>query len=221
MERPELSRLYQLLMESRFAFLGNGQHRLDAIYESVKRAFPELCDDTYLCSENCIKGHNRPEWQHRVRAALDTLKRQPSSGITKLSERLHWRIGDESQELESSDDTGAREGRLLLRLHRMKERSKKLIWLKKQSVHAATGTLACEACGFDFGDVYGEAGVGFAECHHRTPLESLLEESETRIADLAIVCANCHRVLHRRDGLTVEALKAIVEQRKVATLSAS
>lgn len=35
--------------------------------------------------------------------------------------------------------------------------------------------------------------------------------------DLVPVCANCHRMIHRRkdDVLTIEELKSIVEQRKI------
>ena len=222
MQRPELAQLYQSLMESRFSFLIPGRHRLDEIYASVQEAYPELCDDTYLCSENCSQGHNRPEWQHRVRAALDSLKRQPSAKVVKLPEQLHWSIGIETALVVAINHSAViREGRELLRLHKTKERSKKLVRLKKEAVRDETGQLACEVCGFDFGTAYGELGDGFAECHHRTPLASLTKEVEVRIADLAIVCANCHRVLHRRTGLTVESLKMVVEQRQSATVSAT
>jgi 5-methylcytosine-specific restriction protein A len=57
--------------------------------------------------------------------------------------------------------------------------------------------------------MYGELGEGFAECHHRTPLGELTGKTRTRLADLAIVCANCHRILHRKRarGMTVEQLR--------------
>lgn len=85
------------------------------------------------------------------------------------------------------------EGRLLFRLHKTRER--RYADRKKRAVLKATGSLACEVCGFDFHARYGELGRGFAECHHTRPLA--LGERLTRLADLVIVCANCHAMLHR------------------------
>jgi len=63
------------------------------------------------------------------------------------------------------------------------------------------GRLFCEVprCGFDFERVYGELGAGFAEVHHLRPLSELRRPVSTTLADLAVVCANCHRMIHR-DG---------------------
>ncbi len=70
------------------------------------------------------------------------------------------------------------------------------------------GQLECEACVFDFHKFYGEIGKGYIECHHRTPLASFKVETITTLDDLALVCPNCHRMLHRRiDTLCVEELR--------------
>lgn len=58
----------------------------------------------------------------------------------------------------------------------------------------------CQCCGFRFADQYGKLGNVFAEAHHLTPLSKLRENVLTRLEDLATVCANCHRMLHRMDG---------------------
>ena len=74
-----------------------------------------------------------------------------------------------------------------------------------------TGRLTCEACDFDFEERYGKLGLGFAECHHRLPIARLSVTLRTRLSDLAIVCANCHRMIHRsRPLLTVEELRHLV-----------
>lgn len=95
------------------------------------------------------------------------------------------------------DEPEAPEGRLLTRTHQVRERNATLIKKKKKEVLHQTGKLACEVCGFDFYCVYGELGSGFAECHHTKPISKLLAGEKTRTTDLAIVCANCHRMLHR------------------------
>ena len=62
-----------------------------------------------------------------------------------------------------------------------------------------------------FAAAYGERGDGFIECHHTIPVRDLRPGSRTRLSDLALVCANCHRMIHRRSPwLTVEELRLLV-----------
>lgn len=108
------------------------------------------------------------------------------------------------------------EGRVLTLLHKRRERNPKLVRKKKAQVRAETGTLACEACGFDFRAAYGVLGDGFAECHHRKPVSELQDSQTTKLKDVAIVCSNCHRMLHRsRPWKTVEQMRNIVEEHRV------
>jgi predicted HNH restriction endonuclease len=60
-------------------------------------------------------------------------------------------------------------------------------------------SLKCEVpgCGFDFEAVYGELGRDYAQVHHLKPLGDRTTPSETKLNDLAIVCANCHAMIHR------------------------
>ena len=111
----------------------------------------------------------------------------------------------------------AEEGALLTRTHLTRERSAKLVAAKKQDVLQRHRKLACEACGFCFGTFYGKVGEAFIECHHRRPLSELTAKGRTRLEDLALVCANCHRMIHaRRPWLTVEQLRDVVRQHGVA-----
>jgi 5-methylcytosine-specific restriction protein A len=89
------------------------------------------------------------------------------------------------------------EGRYLLRLHRVWERKPALREKKIRSVQAKGLPLECEACGFDFGQIYGDRGQGFIECHHVEPLHET-GERPTTIRDLALLCSNCHRMIHRK-----------------------
>jgi 5-methylcytosine-specific restriction protein A len=114
----------------------------------------------------------------------------------------------------SGDDPGledAPEGRLLTRVHRVRERNPLLARRKKDQVLKATGRLACEACGFDFYEAYGERGRGFIECHHLVPVRDLRPESRTQVRDLALLCANCHRMVHvKAPWLTLEELRGLL-----------
>ena len=106
----------------------------------------------------------------------------------------------------------ANEGRILTRVHRVRERNQGLVHLKKeqfQDTHA--GHLYCEACRFDFADSYPEHGEGFIECHHIKPLSQLQPNTQTSVEDLALLCANCHRMVHYRSPwLTMDGLSRLV-----------
>jgi 5-methylcytosine-specific restriction protein A len=89
------------------------------------------------------------------------------------------------------------EGRYLLRWHAYRERNPALRKKKIKSVIAAGGSLACEVCEFDFSEFYGERGQGYIECHHVEPLHVGGERART-VSDLALLCSNCHRMIHTR-----------------------
>lgn len=83
--------------------------------------------------------------------------------------------------------------------------------LKKAAIRAHGTT--CRICGFDFYKTYGEIGKGYVEMHHLNPL-SERPESEwengnlTSVEQVAILCANCHRVVHRtKPPMLVEQLE--------------
>ncbi|MGA5043903.1 HNH endonuclease [Streptomyces arboris] len=100
-------------------------------------------------------------------------------------------------ETEGEDDFSALEGRLLLGRHRSRERNKGLRKKKLDTVLRQGHQLACEACGFDFERVYGDRGRGYIECHHVVPLHEA-GEGRTKLSDLALIRANCYRMIHRR-----------------------
>ena len=110
------------------------------------------------------------------------------------------------------DGMEAEEGRLLTALHRRRERSRKLVEKKKHKVLGQHGRLVCEVCGFDFHATYGKRGEGFIECHHTTPVSQSAGQ-KTRLADLALVCANCHRMIHaRRPWLGIDDLRVLLQR---------
>ena len=76
----------------------------------------------------------------------------------------------------------------------------------------------CQVCGFNFGQFYGPWGADWGEVHHLTLLASHegKEVLTDPAIDLAVVCANCHRMIHRKKGvvLTIDELKAKIEEAK-------
>jgi hypothetical protein len=73
MARQDIKQLYEDLTQTQFTFVPSGVYPLSDVYQRVQAQFPTLCDDTYLCSQNCTNGYNSPEWRHTVRTALNIL----------------------------------------------------------------------------------------------------------------------------------------------------
>ena len=102
------------------------------------------------------------------------------------------------------------EGKIKYALHRSKERNKKLVQIAKQKYFEIDDKLKCQVCNFSFVENYGDLGIGFIEAHHLFAISELEDVTETHIKDLAFLCSNCHRMVHRqRPWLNLETLNGI------------
>lgn len=60
----------------------------------------------------------------------------------------------------------------------------------------------CMGCDADLGERYGPLAAGVIDAHHLTPLNLLAEGEVAQFdpaTDFAVLCPNCHRVIHRLD----------------------
>lgn len=103
------------------------------------------------------------------------------------------------------------------------ERKKIAAYLPERNPKARNACLKrrghrCLICGFDAGEVYGEAFAGKIHVHHIVPIGTRNEEYQIDPEkDLMPVCPNCHMMLHTRvDGkyLSPEELKRRYEAAK-------
>ena len=131
------------------------------------------------------------EWRDRPDSALERLLLQMLSGVG-----------------EEDEPTGAvvrTEGGQKVMVSKRRERDPRL----RAEAIRLHGTC-CKACGFNFRKAYGELGQGFIEVHHAVPLsETGLAETDPA-TDLTVLCANCHRMVHRKKGicLTIDELQS-------------
>jgi hypothetical protein len=120
----------------------------------------------------------------------------PKPGISAVSGYV--RMVEETT-LENTDvdvhDFEAVEGNRQLVAHLQRERNQTLVRKKKKGA----ASLNCEACNFSFKQAYGQLAEEYCEVHHLVPLAEAEKSRTTRLQDLAILCANCHRVVHLRN----------------------
>jgi len=97
--------------------------------------------------------------------------------------------------VDPSDDEEFYEGRILTELHKRRERDPRI---RKRLLDSrrTRGKLTCDLCSRQSivdNSVFEDA---IFEAHHTMPL-SMASLRLTRIADLSLLCANCHRLIHR------------------------
>lgn len=124
------------------------------------------------------------------------LDEEAISGLTQLAGNELQGLNFTPNDIDAFDSEGS-EGSRNYVTHLRRERNKSLITAKKENVLDEHGQLRCEACGFDFHSFYGELGKGFCEVHHKIPLSTIEGNRITKLSDLAVLCSNCHRVIHR------------------------
>ncbi len=108
------------------------------------------------------------------------------------------------------------EGGSRLATHLRYERNGSFIKKIKEKALQENIMLNCDICGFSFLDVYGDVGQGFIEAHHINPLNEREGKQVTKKDDIALICSNCHRMLHRKINdklLSINELKEIIKTR--------
>jgi 5-methylcytosine-specific restriction protein A len=147
---------------------------------------------------------------------FSTQKERLHSIASEIREILtHSELKVQIERIEEDEQTildSVLEGQILYRLHKVRERDPKIVNQKKEQAFYQSGKLACEACTFTFEEYYGLIGNGFIECHHRVPLSQFKVNKKTTLDDLALVCSNCHRMLHKKiDSLSLQELKMLIK----------
>ena len=109
-------------------------------------------------------------------------------------------------------DTEYDEGREYLRLHMIRERRPEVIKKAKDRFIKKYGRLYCEACGFDFQKIYGNRGQTFIEGHHTKLVSEMNGDEKTKVEDIALLCSNCHRMIHKKPVITVAELANLIRR---------
>ena len=120
--------------------------------------------------------------------------------IVRLYRLLTFRgiVNEEDDEQVLDQSSSGVEDLRRFRLHKRIERNQRLANEAKK-VHGSI----CQACGFNFESIYGELGKDYIEAHHLTPFSELPRDAPVKLdalRDFAVLCANCHRMIHRQNA---------------------
>jgi 5-methylcytosine-specific restriction enzyme A len=135
-----------------------------------------------------------------------------------INELGGWDADDEISRDASADQVaGGLAQAKIYRIHRSIERQPG----HSKKVKKAQGTR-CKGCELELSEVYGASAQGIIDAHHLTPLASLLDGETVAFdphVDFAVLCPNCHRVIHRfADPSDLPALKGLVAAGKLAKI---
>ena len=107
------------------------------------------------------------------------------------------------------------EGKVVERIHKVRERNSRVVELAKQNFKKKHGKLFCQVCNFDFEEGYGKIGADFIEGHHTIAISDMHPNYKTKPEEIAMLCSNCHRMVHKkRPWLTMEHLSKLLKIKK-------
>lgn len=98
-----------------------------------------------------------------------------------------------------SDYSSRTEGGVKVKISKTTERNSAL-----RQIAIDIHGLNCQVCGFNYEEVYGNWGKDYIEVHHLIPVSEYKKRQETDPKlDLVVLCANCHRMVHRKKNTTL------------------
>jgi len=192
------------------------QHRPDAArFRNANGVHMKLCNFLRLDPTYSGRGLSRGGvLEEEVWREFANDRQRLSETAAAIRARVSTRTNEEVTFVATDEEEEFPEGRILFRAHRSRERKRALVERAKRLALRNYGHLACQACGFDFEVTYGAPGQGFIECHHLLPVSHIRPGTRTRVTDIALLCSNCHRMVHRRrPWLSMEQLTSLVRRR--------
>lgn len=135
-----------------------------------------------------------------IRMANATVFRLEDNELMRIEELWAAARNGETEQSEPS----ATEGKQQLLAHRRRERSRFLVQKKLEEFRRVHGELQCEVCALsEVGQYPAALAARIFEVHHTLPLSSAATPRRTTLADLAVLCANCHRAVHATPDVEV------------------
>jgi len=170
----------------------------------------------YMKKNNIVEGRGRYSPLHNLltkKELATDLKDMYNIYQEELNRKIVYidRNLDDSKNNYEKEEFSVLEGSPKLIAHFKRERNQKIVKKKKEQFKKRFGSIYCQVCDFNFKDKYGDHGQDFIECHHIIPISEMKEDHKTELKHLILLCANCHRMVHRdpKKVLTPQELNKI------------
>lgn len=162
--------------------LKNARDTFDILFENGRIGWVDRAGQHPSLSSSFLRVHE--EWKERSDVELETFVLALHAGMPISGDRV------------ARPPEARTEGGEIVYASIRRERDPRL----RDDAIALHG-LDCMACGFNFERAYGSLGRGFIEIHHVVPLAEAGKSATDPARDLIVLCANCHRIVHRKQGL--------------------
>lgn len=104
------------------------------------------------------------------------------------------------------DKQEAIEGQIYTKEVLFRKRNRALIEVKK-----ANSKYRCEVCNFSFEETY---GFKYIVAHHLIPIASQSKPTKTTSDDIALLCANCHAMVHTKNPpLSLDEMRQLINRK--------
>ena len=175
----------------------------DIIYvkEGVNIVGKGVITEEYNYDPNILNGAES-RWEHFVR--VDWEKDYPSFELNleanqhivlKLNKERMGKIREmESKTRKEIKGIEVEEGKRYESEVIFRSRNRALVEAKK-----INSDYRCEVCGMMFKEVYGKIGNEYIIAHHKNTIGNIEKTATTTLDDIALVCANCHAMLHTKN----------------------
>ncbi len=178
--------------------------KFDVLFEE-KRFPPKYV----VCIANKYVNHVELSPQFNGGAQTNNFLEARGFRIVHKNDGAPWGFGVEPEDESKIFEEGARK----YKLHTSIERDSRVSRRAKEKRWKEAGCFVCDVCGFNFHEFYGDRGYRYIEAHHTVPVSELKKGQKTKLEDIALVCSNCHRMLHKaRPWLSIERLEGIVKR---------
>ena len=193
-----------------------GQHS-SGTYRNTNGEFMKMMNFRRFDPEYTSDGKKGPDAGQQGGGGVWNLYAHNPSELARVAQFIRDGVAEHQndEDLTGPDEPDiveSEEGKVATRIHRYRERDRKLVEKAKELALKKHGHLSCVACGFNFSNRYGASGAGIIDVHHTKPVHTMGPGEKTKVADLALLCSNCHRVVHgKRKWLTLDQLRATLK----------
>lgn len=170
------------------SIVGKGVVRGNGGKKRAYRYDPDILKGTMVDWAHYVK----VDWQKDFRGFELLLGAEPLTVLSLDDERLSMIWEKEFKPTKEDVDQEADEGEQYRKEAAFRRRNWHLIQEKK-----SRSDYRCEVCRMSFEKVYGPVGAKYIIAHHKEPIGSRDGPTKTTLDDIALVCANCHGMLHR------------------------